>query len=87
MTTNGIATEPTIPTAVMRTILAEQRHAWNMQRARLMVQMEVQMEIAKVLRVDKADIIADLEAQLQQCIVAMRVLDAKLAELPDAPAA
>lgn len=89
MTThNGVLDAPTlttIPATVLRAILTEQRQAWEAQRARLMVQMEVHMEIAKVLGVDKADIIKDLEAQLQQCVIALRLLDSKLSELPDAP--
>lgn len=80
-TTNGVVVEPTIPTAVLRGILTEQRQNWDTQRARLLISVEVQMEIANVLGVDKSDMIKDLEGQLQQCVVALRVLDAKLADL------
>jgi hypothetical protein len=81
---NGVADAPTlttIPPETLRGILTEQKAAWETQRARLMVQMEVHMAIAKTLDVDKTAVIADLEAQLQQCVVALRVLDQKLSDV------
>lgn len=83
MTTNGTVDQPltTVAPSVLRGILVEQRQSWEAQRARLLISMEVQMEIANVLEVDKAEIIKDLEAQLQQCVVALRVLDARLSDV------
>lgn len=83
MTTNGTLDQPlmTVAPAVLRGILVEQRQSWETQRARLLISMEVQMEIARALGVDKAEIIKDLEAQLQQCVVALKVLDARLSDV------
>lgn len=80
---NGIETEPIIPTAVLREIYTQQRQSWLAARARFLTSMDVQMTIARELSIDKTAIVKDLESQLAECVIALRVLDAKIAELSD----
>ena len=86
MSTNGTvdASDVTIPATVMRQICTRERTTWLQARAQLLTSMDVQMTIARELGIDKTAIIKDLESQLGECVVALRVLDAKIAALPDA---